>query len=189
VDVTRALLRSARDRTGLDALSWASSPLAVPGPVLELAPHATYLSGRPVRADPSALPLSDNAIDAAVLLLTLPVLADVDAAFAELRRVLAPSATLVALVPSAAPRSPADLRCGLRAVHRRGWPHRSALDGAGWLLAAADFAVLGDDRRRFTLDHPDEVALRAGGLWPPDGDRRPVPARLPVPLRRIVARR
>jgi len=189
MDATRALLQAARDRTGLDALSWASSPLGAGRPVLELAPRAARLSGRPLRVDPAALPLRDNALAAVVLLLTLPVLADVDAAFAELRRVLAPSATLVVLVPSATPRSPAELRSGLRAVHRRGWPHRSALDRAGWLLAAADFAVLGDDRRCFALDRPDERHLRAAGLWPPGGDPHAVSGRLPVPLRRIVARR
>jgi SAM-dependent methyltransferase len=189
VDVTRTLLQAARDRTGLDALSWASSPLGAAGPVLELTPHTASLPGRAVAVDPAALPLRDNALSAAVLLLTLPGLTDVDAAFAELRRVLAPSATLVALVPAATPRSPAELRCGLRAVHRRGWAHRSALDGAGWLLAAADFAVLGDDRRRFTLDRADERDLRAAALWPPDGDPHAVPDRLAVPLRRLVARR
>ena len=91
----------------------------------------------------------------------------------------------------------------------RGWRNRSALDRAGWLLAAADFAVLGDDRVTFTLPLPDADAaldlvdaLPRAGLWPPDLPpevlrrvtaglaRRAGPGRvLPLPLRRLVARR
>jgi hypothetical protein len=83
------------------------------------------------------------------------------------------------------------------------------LDQTGWLLAAADFAVLGDDRVGFALPLPDAVAVRelterlpAAGLWPPELPaevraeaaagliRRAGPDRvLPIPLRRLVARR
>ena len=93
-------------------------------------------------------------------------------------------------------------------MHRH-WPNRSALDRAGWLLAAADFAVLGDDRVGYSLPLPDADAARdlvealpRAGIWPPDlpdavrarafaGLTRVAgPGRvLPVPLRRLVARR
>jgi SAM-dependent methyltransferase len=160
---------------------------------------------------PTAMPLRHNAVDGAVLLLTLPRLRDLDAVFAELRRVLRPAGTLVVVVPSGVPRSLAELRTAplLAAVHRTGWTNRSALDQAGWLLAAADFSVMGDDRCAFTLPLPDAAAAQAlvsdlprAGLWPPDlpADvreraatglaRRAGPGRvLPVPLRRLVARR
>jgi SAM-dependent methyltransferase len=163
-----------------------------------------------VRSDPTALPLRSGAVDGIAVLLALPRLPDLDTVFAELRRVLRPGGTLVLLVPSAEPRSVADLRLArlLSPVHRS-WLHRSALDRAGWLLAAADFAVLGDDRVPFALPLPDAAAARElvvdlprAGLWPPglpadirtrvaDGlARRAGQGRvLPLPLRRLIARR
>ncbi|TWF79287.1 methyltransferase family protein [Pseudonocardia hierapolitana] len=224
-DVAGRLLRTATDRTGAGPIAWAASPLANAARVLDLCcgsgPLAGEFAGRWVGVDPAprpggppvvaglanALPLRDNAVDGAVLLLTLPRLSDLDDVFAELRRVLRPAGTLVVVVPSASPRSLTELRTA--AVHRSGWTNRSALDRAGWLLAAADFAVLGDDRGAFTLPLPDANAARAlvtdlprAGWWPPDLPpdtrervaaglaRRAGPGRvLPVPLRRLVARR
>jgi SAM-dependent methyltransferase len=224
-DVAARLLRTATDRNGTGPLAWTASPLASATRVLDVCcgsgPLAGELTGRWVGVDPAprpgggpvvagvahALPLRDNAVDGAVLLLTLPRLHALDAVFAELRRVLRPAGTLVIVVPSASPRSLAELRTA--PVHRTGWANRSALDQAGWLLAAADFAVLGDDRGAFTLPLPDAAAAHAlmadlplAGWWPPDlpaGVRERVggwlvgragPGRvLPVPLRRLVARR
>jgi SAM-dependent methyltransferase len=190
-----------------------SGPLAdeLAGRWVGVDPHAT--SGRRpiVGATPAALPLRDNAVDGAVLLLVLPRLPELDTVFAELRRVLRPGGTLVVVVPSAGPRTLAELRLAplLFPVHRSGWPHRSALDSAGWLLAAADFAVLADDRAAFAVPMPDGDAARAlatdlprAGLWPPTLPanvreklvaglvRRAGPGRtLPVPMRRLVGRR
>ena len=224
-DVAGRLLRAATDRNGAGAVPWAASPLANATRVVDVCcgsgPLAGEFAGRWVGVDPAprpggppvvaghanALPLGDNAVDGAVLLLALPRLRDVDGVFAELRRVLRPSGTLVVVVPSASPRSLTELRTA--AVHRTGWTNRSALDQAGWLLAAGDFAVLGDDRCAFTLPLPDAAAARAlvtdlprAGWWPPDlptdvRERvaahlagRAGPGRvLPVPLRRLVARR
>lgn len=81
-------------------------------------------------------------------------------------------------------------------------------DGAGWLLAAADFAVMGDDRVPFAVPLPHAATavallgdLTAAGLWPElpaavrarlagELARRAGPGRvLPVPMRRLVARR
>jgi hypothetical protein len=155
--------------------------------------------------------VGDNAVDGVVLLLALPGLADMNGMFAEIRRVLRPTGTLVAVVPAATPGSLAELRLSplLAPVHRRGWVNRSALDNAAWLLAAADFALLSNDRASFTLPLPDAAAAHAlaadlprAGLWPPALPtdvrdrvtaglaRRAGPGRaLPVPLRRLVARR
>jgi SAM-dependent methyltransferase len=226
------LLDRATDHAGRHPQPWMAAPLRNAQRVLELGspngllaaelgperwiglgpavlPRATQ-PGPFLRADPAAVPLATNAVDGVALLLALPVLADLDAVFAELRRVLRPGGTLVVVVPSASPGSWGELRLAsmLRPVHRA-WPHRSALDGAGWLLTGADFAVLGDDRVSFTLPVPDAAAahalveqLPAAGLWPPDLPdavraevaaglaRRAGPQRvLPVPLRRLVARR
>lgn len=223
------LLRTAVMPTGMGPLEWTAAPLATAHRVLDVCcgagPLADEFAGRWVGVDPAArasrhplvagvptaLPLRDNAVDGAVLLLTLPRLPDLDGMFAELRRVLRPSGTLVVVVPAASPRSVADLRLTplLAPVHRSGWTNRSALDNAGWLLAAADFAVLGDDRGAFTLPLPDAAAAHAlvsdlprAGWWPPQLPdsvrervgaglaRRAGPGRvLPVPLRRLVARR
>ncbi len=98
-------------------------------------------------------------------------------------------------------RSVAELRAArlLRPVRTGAWTNRSALDSTGWLLQAADFAVLGDDRVSFSLPLPDAAELVSelprSGLWPPG-----VPAALlaaaaasgrplPVPMRRLVSRR
>ena len=223
-DVAVRLLRTAADRNGAGPLAWTADPLANATRVVDVCCGSGPLAGEftdrwigvdpaprpgtPVLAGlPSALPLRDNAVDGAVLLLALPRLPDLDAVFAELRRVLRPAGTLVVVVPSASPRSLMELRTA--PVHRTGWTNRSALDQAGWLLAAADFAVLGDDRGVFTLPLPDAAAARAlvtdlprAGWWPPNPPvdvrervagslaRRAGPGRvLPVPLRRLVARR
>jgi SAM-dependent methyltransferase len=229
--VAERLLRTATDPQGRDPLAWAAAPLensrfvldlcCGTGPLADERPTERWLGVDPrdvpdgrrprLRAEPAALPLRANAVDGIALLMALPRLRDLDGLFAELRRVLRPAGTLVVLVPSAVPRSMAELRLAplLVPVHRSAWPHRSALDRAGWLLAAADFAVLGDDRVAFTLPLPDAGAARAlvselprAGLWPPRLTgaaarraeealaRRAGPGRtLPVPLRRLVARR
>ncbi len=159
--------------------------------------------------DVPAEPGRDGA-DAVVLLLALHRAADPVDLLARVRRVLRPGGTLVVVTPSVVRRTPGELRWGgaLRPVRRGPWRHRSALDRAGWLLAAADFAVLTDERRAYALPLPEAGAVRsaldalpAAGLWPEldPADRARVgealarragPGRvLPVPLRRLVARR
>jgi SAM-dependent methyltransferase len=218
------VLRAATDRGGRTPLYWAAAPVRDAERVLDLysrdgeladvLPAGRWLGVDPVWgrratlcASPLALPLRRNAVDAACLLLALPSVDDVDRMFAELRRVLRPGGTLVVLVPSAVPRTLTELRAAsvLAAVHRRGWTNRSALDQAGWLLAAADFAVLADDRAAFTLPLPDDAAAEAlawalprAGVWPEPAppnlharlSRLAGPGRLlPVPMRRLIARR
>ncbi|GAA2535059.1 class I SAM-dependent methyltransferase [Pseudonocardia hydrocarbonoxydans] len=186
---------------GGDVRGWAEAPVRHLDPVV----LPRVVDGR-LHADP----VGRGGAGAVVLLLALHRVIDVDAAFAELRYVLRPGGTLVVVTPSVAVRSVAELRWrgALRPVHRGPWRHRAALDDAGWLLSAADFAVLADDRLPLTLPLPDSAAARravdalpAAGLWPDltpdvrDGlaaalTRRAGPgSRLPVPLRRFVARR
>jgi len=221
------LLRTASDPGGRRPLPWTVAPLAGAERVLELGSSLLHdelgrrwigmdattgpgLGGR-ARALPTALPVATNAVDAVCLVLTLPRLRGLDTVFAQVRRVLRPSGTLVVVVPSTSLRTVAEVQLArlLRPVRRGAWPNRSGLDSAGWLLAAADFAVLGDDRVPFAVPLSDAaIAINAvadlpeAGLWPPDlpadvrtrlADqlaRRAGPGQvLPVPMRRLVARR
>lgn len=201
------------DRRGRSPRAWAAEPLMPSERVLEVgregsltvdlrAPGHTPVRQR-LRGAAPGLPLRTNGVDGLCLMLVLSGTADLDGLFTEVRRVLRPAGTLVVITPSASPRRPAEL--ALRAVHRTGWAHRSALDAVGWLLAAADFAVLSDERVPFSVPVPDETTARAlardlpdAGLWPPDPapDAGPALARVagpggrwPLPLRRVVARR
>ncbi len=154
-----------------------------------------------VRAVPTDLPLRSQSVPALVVGPILPVLPDLDGLFAELRRVLLPHGLLTMMVPVG---PPLGLRArGLRADVRATWTHHSAVDHTDWLLTAADFAVMGDDRVEFRTSEPlaDPAAhvddLCAAGLLPPalPPDLR---ARLAaqaavragrLSLRRLVARR
>ncbi|MBW0114189.1 hypothetical protein [Pseudonocardia abyssalis] len=186
---------------GGDAAAWAAAPLRGLDPVLV----PRVVGGRLVVDEPGR-----GGAGGVLLRLALHRVVDVDGAFARLRDTLRPGGTLVVVTPSVSVRSVADLRWrgALRPVHRGPWLHRAALDDASWLLMAADFAVLADDRVPFTLPLPDGGAARravadlpAAGLWPDltadvrtelaaELVRRCGPGcRLPVPLRRLVARR
>jgi SAM-dependent methyltransferase len=229
-DALERLLRAATDSRGRGPLPWAAAPIREAGRVLdlccgsggiasELAPGAwvgvdatAAADGRArrLRASDTAIPIRTNGVDAICMILTLPRTDRVDDVFAEIRRVLRPGGTLVVVVPSVTVRSWTELQLArlLRPVRRGRWRNRSGLDGAGWLLAAADFAVLGDDRVPFALPLPDADSvlqavtdLPAAGLWPDlpapvherltsELIRRAGPDRvLPMPLRRLVARR
>jgi SAM-dependent methyltransferase len=239
VGATEGLLHSAHERGGRDPFQWVTDPLrGAPGPVLDvmcgtagtrtavpgawvgvdadaeqLADAAAVGRGPLVRADPTRLPIATKSIAGIVLALCLPRLYAVDALFAELRRVLQPGGTLVAMVPARPNASLTELRAwrtfGRALGVGDGWPTRSARDHLGWILAAADFAVLGDDRATFWVPLPDGESagafvdgLLAGSLWPPgvpperaSRAKRVLLGRsgpgqeMPLPLRRLVARR
>lgn len=208
------MLRAAVDPRGRCALAWAVSPLAAAERVLEIGPGVLgeELGQRWVAFEgvPDAMPLPTNSVDGVCLLLALHRTRSVDGLFAEVRRVLRPAGTVVVVAPSATVRTwPELVLARLLAPVRRGhWPNRAGLDDAGWLLAAADFAVMGDDRVSFALPLPDAAGaveavadLPDAGLWPDlpadtrariagELARRAGPGRvLPVPMRRLVARR
>jgi SAM-dependent methyltransferase len=236
------LLRSATDRSGRTPEQWLTSAFAdVDGPVLELraatpgparrvslrllvaagpGPDERSLPGRSAPpaeetglADAHRLPVRTNGVAGVRAVMCLPVVEPLNGLFAELRRVLRPTGTVAALVPS---------RPGLPLLTPRGWRplnqalaghpgfrHESARDHLSWLVTAADFAVLADQRRVFWIPVPDRAAaedtvaaLGPAGVWPPD-----VPAdqarraaeglaryaapgrRLPIALRLLVGRR
>lgn len=229
------LLAAATDRAGLSPWDWVAAALGGLGePVAEL----TGIPGRPrdqVRlrrwtgpggggpggggrgdgavCDADRLPVRTNGLAALSAMMCLPSVGPLNALFRELRRVLRPTGTLIALVPSR-PAGPLGAPAAWRAVNRalRGHPgfrHEAARDQLAWLFAAADFALLADQRRTFWLpvsDPPDAVAAVAGlvpaGIWPPDleperlrhaeallvSHARPG-RRLPVPVRMLVGRR
>lgn len=232
------VLGAAVDRTGYSPRDWVAAALGGLGsPVAEL----TGIPSRPpeqVRlrrwtepdSEPSAdaddvvrdtsvvcdagrLPVRTNSLAAVGAVMCLPSVGPLNDLFSELRRVLRPTGTLIALVPSRSA-GPLGTTAAGRAVNRalRGHPgfrHEAARDQLAWLFAAADFALMTDQRRTFWLpvaDPPDAVATVAGlvpaGVWPPDleperlrraeallvGHARPG-RRLPVPLRMLVGRR
>jgi SAM-dependent methyltransferase len=214
------LLRSARDRYGRSPEEWLTAALSdVDGPVLELrgAPSDRVTirligSGTGV-AEPDRLPVRTNGLAGVRATMCLPALGPLDGLFAELRRVLRPTGTVAALVPSR-PGGPLTTPRAWRPLNRAlaghpGFRHQSARDHLSWLLTAADFAVLVDQRRTFWIPIPDPdgaaravAALVPAGVWPPDVEpdrlRRAVDGlarhaapgrRLPIPLRLLVGRR
>jgi SAM-dependent methyltransferase len=217
-----ATLEAATDRYGDTPRRWLAGALQGTGePVLDL--RRAAVPGRlelrlpgaapPVPAEPGRLPVGTNAAAGVRADMCLPAVAGLHDLFAELRRVLRPSGTLAALVPCRSPgplEAPAawwPLRRALRG--HPGFVSRAAQDSLGWLLAAADFAVILEQRRTFRLPVPDGESagrvvdgLVAAGVWAPDlGPARLSAARraltryaapgrtLPVALRLLVARR
>jgi len=159
------------------------------------------------------LPVRTNAVAGVRATMCLPVVEELDQLFAELRRVLRPTGTLVALVPSR-PGGPLAIQRAWRPLNRAlaghpGFRHASARDHLGWLFCSADFAVLADQRRVFWVPVPDGIGaarvvagLVPAGIWPPDVEperlrraesglaRYAAPGRrLPIPLRMLVGRR
>lgn len=224
------LLHSATDRSGHTPEQWLATALAgAEGPVLDLraaaADRVTLRLLEPTgpgrieagRAEADRLPVRTNGLAGLRATMCLPVLEPLGGLFAELRRVLRPTGTVAALVPSRpgslvlAPRGWLPLN---RALNRAlgghpGFRNESARDHLSWLFTAADFAVLTDQRRVFWLPIPDRAAAEAAiaalvpaGVWPPE-----VPAdrvrraseelaqlaapgrRLPIALRMLVGRR
>ena len=240
---TLDLLRAARDRYGRSPEEWVTAALAdVEGPVIELrcAPSAptsritlrkTTGGGAPgdgvacggmhgggsvvggVLGRAEQLPVRTNAVAGVRATMCFPVLEELDQLFAELRRVLRPTGTLVALVPSR-PGGPLGVPRAWRSLNRAlaghpGFRNASARDHLSWLFTAADFAVLADQRRTFWVPVPDEISaarvvagLVPAGVWPPDVEPERLrraenglaqyaapDRRLPIPLRMLVGRR
>jgi SAM-dependent methyltransferase len=165
-----------------------------------------------VLTGPDRLPIRTDGVAGVALSLCLQGVPRPDPLFAELRRSLRPTGTLAVLVPA----SP-----GLFGAQRRVWRavrqalgtafdpvNPAARDHPAWLLTAADFAVLHDQRRVFRLPVPDQEASNAalrtlarlgllGTATPEDAPAlrealagHAGPGRsLPVPLRLVMGRR
>jgi SAM-dependent methyltransferase len=216
-------LSGARDRDRHSPHDWLATAIARAAPRVELRVSARHHDGTlelrragsetAIAAHHGRLPLRTSSLGAVALDMCLPSLPGLDPLFSELRRVLRPTGTIAALVPSRPGWSPTELRVWWP-LHRAlgGRPrfrHESARDQLHWLAAAADFTVLTDERRTFALPVPDAASARCvvhglvvDGVWPPDLEpsrldlacdalaRYAGPGRtLPVPLRLLVARR
>ncbi|GAA1859602.1 hypothetical protein GCM10009836_44780 [Pseudonocardia ailaonensis] len=135
---------------------------------------------------PGSLPVATSDADVVVVAFALPCLERPQELLAEVRRVLRPAGSMVVVGPAPG-RSPAELRrAPPRRTLRDGWACPTAVDHPGWMVAAADFAVLGDDRRVFEIPEAPADALAGAGLCPPGAE---VAGGFPMGVRRLVARR
>lgn len=125
-----------------------------------------------VRANADALPIASGAISAVCAAMCLQVLTPLDAVLQEVRRVLAPSGTLVALVPARASlRSMPGWSRVLRAlgVRRLDWPNPQVVDDVERTLGSHGFTVRSAETRDVVLDVGGaDVDLLVDGLYLPD---------------------
>ncbi|PKV94036.1 methyltransferase family protein [Amycolatopsis echigonensis] len=231
--ITELLLEQATDRRAEQPYEWLLEPL--PGrhavildlacgsaPTRELLPDARWLGvdfsagelalamaagrGPVVRGRVERLPIGENAVGAVCAAMCLQVLTPLDAVLAEVKRVLRPGGTLVALVPSRMwfGRGLLGWWRVMRALGIRSqpWPNPDARDALPKILRAHGFIVDTSERRVFRreIGDPHAAALLLDGLYLPDiaPDRVEaaraalaswaLPGRwLPFPLRRVVA--
>jgi SAM-dependent methyltransferase len=160
------------------------------------------------RASATALPLDSGSVDVVVCSMALQVLTPLPAALAEIARVLKPGGRLVATVPDRGPLRVTDvpMLAGLLAALGRGlgYPNDTLLGRLPDLLSAVGLRLVVDERQRFDYRLADAAYadLFLASLYLPDLPARRyraaqaflrtlarVRARLPVPIRRVVASR
>lgn len=161
-----------------------------------------------VRASANAIPLPAGSVDVVVCSMALMVLTSPDRALAEISRVLAPDGLLVATVPARGPIRPVDLpvvTALMAALGRRlTYPGDQALRRLDDALARAGLRLESDVQRRFgyRLRARRDADLFLSSLYlpglPPSRRRlgraylrtlARMRAELPVPIRRVTARR
>ncbi|KOX13122.1 class I SAM-dependent methyltransferase [Nocardiopsis sp. NRRL B-16309] len=175
----------------------------------ELAYAAALGRGPLVMGDAAALPFATGSVDAVCAAMALQVLTPLDAVMDEVERVLRPGGVMAALTPAGLgvpPRGALAWARVLFALRTVGfsWPNPHACDGIGRLLTSRGWTVESNARRvlRLPVATPEHTALLLRGLYLPDtapGRLRAAerslaawarPGRhLPLPLRRVVARR
>ena len=174
----------------------------------ELSYAAGQGRGPLVTADALSLPLPSGSVDVVACSMAVMLLQPIDAALAEVARVLRPGGRFVTMRPVGTPFRPADLRVAGTLVaslrHTPEMPQRFSGSGLRARLQRAGLRVTSDEALRFV--HPLESAADAGcaveALYLPHvgDDRRRTAAvalariarpgrELPIPLRRTVARR
>lgn len=161
-----------------------------------------------VQARANALPLGDGAADAVCAAMALQVVTPLTDVLAEIARVLRPGGVLAALVPAGLGFSPRGWLGWARVLRALGvagqpWPNPDACDGVAAVLARHGFRVLSSERRTFAfpIDTDESATLLIDSLYLPDTNSDRIatakhtlgssgPGRsLPLPLRRVVARR
>jgi SAM-dependent methyltransferase len=160
-----------------------------------------------IRADATHLPFPDGAFGTVVCSMALMVLQPLEAALAELTRVLIPGGVVVLLVPGRRPLGGRDLRRYARimvAVRRShlAYPNGPALRHLADRVGAHGLEIVVDGRRRFGFPLVDLPATRrfVDSLYlpgvPPDRIRAAKILAAPwqgsdigIPLRRVVLRR
>jgi SAM-dependent methyltransferase len=161
-----------------------------------------------VRASGTAIPLAAGTVDVVVCSMALMVLTPLPKAIAEIGRVLVPGGVLVAIVPARGPLRPMDVPIvtGLMAAlgRRLDYPADLQLRPLGELLGQAGLRLESDQRRRYgyPLRGAEDADLFLSSLYLPGlravhyrAGRRylrglaRVRAELPVPIRRVIARR
>jgi SAM-dependent methyltransferase len=173
----------------------------------ELALATTSGRGPVLRADMRDLPLADGSFDVVVSSMGIMLVRPLDRVFTELARVLRPGGTLAFLVPSAWPLRRSDLRPLLTVIgplHGPGsMPQHVSPHRARRLLARSGLEVtdVSASRFPFPLRTATDAHLAVQSLYTPRRtpeelnsavralSKRVPAAELPVPLRRVVARR
>ncbi len=157
-----------------------------------------------VRADATRLPLPTGSTEALVCCMALMVVQPMDALLGEIRRILAPGGTAVALLPGRRPLSARDLyryACLMAVLHRThlGYPNDRQIARLPAACARAGLEVVDDRRLRFELPLPDEAAAHrfvaslylpgTGGVLCRRAAQRAAqwaPGSLGLPLRRVT---
>ena len=217
---------------GTDPYQWALEPLGTPprlidiacgdAPIFDRTPSPgwvgldtstselhrarTHEAPSLIQADATRIPLATATAPAVICSMALMIIQPLDAVLAEIRRVLTPDGTAVALLPGGWPLTGGDLYryTQLMITLRRprlAYPNDRHLTRLRTHTHQAGLAIVDDRRRRFALPLPDNQAaerfvasLYLPGVHPARYQRaasratRWVPGAIGIPLRRITLR-
>lgn len=229
--ITTDTLGTARHH-GTDPYQWALEPLGTPPRLIDIAcGDAPIFDRKPapgwigvdtstselnrgqahgaqsvIRADATRIPLATGSAPAVICSMALMIIQPLDAVLAEIRRILTPDGTAVALLPGGWPLTARDLYhyAQLMTALRRprlAYPNDRQLTRLRAHSHKAGLDIVYDRRRRFALPLPDNEAaerfiasLYLPGVHPArythaaSRATRWVPGTIGIPLRRITLR-
>ncbi len=172
----------------------------------ELRRARSHGAKRLIRADVSRIPLATGCAPAVICSMALMIVQPVDAVLAEIRRVLTPDGTAVALFPDRWPLTGQDLYryAQLMITLRRArldYPNDRRLIRLSAYSRQAGLEIVDDRRRRFALPLPDHETARrfVASLYLPGTSAQRVtraaeraahwvPGGIGIPLRRVTMR-